>query len=520
VAENQEAEDPIMKPGGTEKLLLVDDEEGIRNVLGISLADMGYQVLTAENAESAMELFRQAEPPIVLTDIKMPGMDGIELLRKLKSENPDTEVILITGHGDMDLAIRSLKYEATDFITKPIEDRELASALRKADERIQLRQQLRSYTAHLETLAARKSQPPTASGFEDSRFRRFFDEMPGYVTVIDPDFHMIAANRALQEDFQIPELGGARCHQVFKQSDEPCLDCPAALTFEDGASHSYERSLSLPAGETRRVFAWTAPVHAPSGDVSGAMIMMTDVSDILDLKDHLASLGLMVGSVSHGIKGLLTGLDGGLFMLKRGISKDNQEQVEEGMKTMRLMADRIKHMVLDILYYARESNLREAPVDIAEFSEDVASVVSEKAAAENIALNRRVRPGPDGREAVFDADQIRAALVNILENAVDACIEDREKAEHRIDFTVSSDTDTVCFEVEDNGPGMSEETKDNLFSLFYSSKAGKGAGIGLFITKKIVNQHGGEIEVSTTRGKGSRFRVRLPKGGISAEKEV
>ena len=75
------------------KILLVDDEEGIRKVLGISLADGGYEVMTAENGEQALEIFRNTLPPIVLTDIKMPGMDGITLLRKIKQENPDTGMI-------------------------------------------------------------------------------------------------------------------------------------------------------------------------------------------------------------------------------------------------------------------------------------------------------------------------------------------------------------------------------------------------------------------------------------------
>jgi len=101
-------------------ILLVDDEEDIRDVLSLSIADMGFAVYAAENGEQAIGIFRQIDPPIVMTDIKMPGMDGIELLQKLKRENPDTEVVMITGHGDMDLAIKSLKFEATDFITKPI----------------------------------------------------------------------------------------------------------------------------------------------------------------------------------------------------------------------------------------------------------------------------------------------------------------------------------------------------------------------------------------------------------------
>ena len=99
-------------------ILLVDDEPGIRKVLAISLQDSGYEVHTAANGNDALQLFKNINPPIVLTDIKMPDTDGIELLRKIKEVSPDTEVIMFTGHGDMDLAIKSLKYEATDFVTK------------------------------------------------------------------------------------------------------------------------------------------------------------------------------------------------------------------------------------------------------------------------------------------------------------------------------------------------------------------------------------------------------------------
>jgi signal transduction histidine kinase len=139
-------------------ILLVDDEEGIRKVLGITLADMGYRVLTAEKGTEAIRILRDQSPAIVLTDIKMPEMDGIDLLRRIKMENPDTEVIMMTGHGDMDLAIKSVKYEATDFVTKPINDEILAIALNRAQERIDIRRQLNDYTQNLEQLVHEKSQ--------------------------------------------------------------------------------------------------------------------------------------------------------------------------------------------------------------------------------------------------------------------------------------------------------------------------------------------------------------------------
>jgi len=111
------------------KILLVDDEEDIREILGISLADMGYEVLTAENGADGLRIFNEAQPSIVLTDIKMPGMDGIELLQKIKQEASETEVIMITGHGDMTLAVKSFRDNATDFITKPISVDALETAL-------------------------------------------------------------------------------------------------------------------------------------------------------------------------------------------------------------------------------------------------------------------------------------------------------------------------------------------------------------------------------------------------------
>ncbi|MCJ7595912.1 MAG: response regulator, partial [Desulfobacterales bacterium] len=114
-----------------ESILVVDDEKDICEVLAISLSDLGYKVSTAGNGEEALSLFERVRPSIVLTDIRMPGIDGIELLRRIKQQYPETEVILITGHGDMDLAIRSLKLEATDFITKPINDDLLEVALKR-----------------------------------------------------------------------------------------------------------------------------------------------------------------------------------------------------------------------------------------------------------------------------------------------------------------------------------------------------------------------------------------------------
>ncbi|MFQ5484830.1 MAG: sensor histidine kinase [Desulfobacterales bacterium] len=104
-----------------------------------------------------------------------------------------------------------------------------------------------------------------------------------------------------------------------------------------------------------------------------------------------------------------------------------------------------------------------------------------------------------------------SALINILENALDACLEDHAHKLHKIIFRVSRNEDQILFEVRDNGIGMDQETKESLFTLFFSSKGNRGTGLGLFITYKIIEQHGGKIIVDATLGEGSRFLIQMPR---------
>ena len=133
-----------------DKLLLIDDEPDILRVLGISLKADGYDVIPALNGAEGLEAFSRDKPSIVITDIKMPGMDGIEVLEKIKEIDPNTEVIIITGHGDIDNAIESLKYGASDFINKPVRDEALSIALARAKEKLDIRRRLKEYTTDLE----------------------------------------------------------------------------------------------------------------------------------------------------------------------------------------------------------------------------------------------------------------------------------------------------------------------------------------------------------------------------------
>ncbi len=119
-----------------EKILVIDDERPTLKMFTLLLTAYGYDILTAENGQDGLDIFRKESPGLVLTDIKMPVMDGIEVLKEIKKINPQTEVIVITGHGDMDLAIQALNLDATDFINKPLQREALEQALTRAGERL------------------------------------------------------------------------------------------------------------------------------------------------------------------------------------------------------------------------------------------------------------------------------------------------------------------------------------------------------------------------------------------------
>ena len=140
------------------KVVLIDDEADIREVTTLALEDSGFQVATAENGTIGLETCEQIQPQIVITDVRMPGMDGIQVLEAVKQRWPDTEVIVATAFGEMELAIRALQLDASDFINKPIHDQELQLALKRAQQRYLSRKQLADYTALLEKENAQTSQ--------------------------------------------------------------------------------------------------------------------------------------------------------------------------------------------------------------------------------------------------------------------------------------------------------------------------------------------------------------------------
>jgi signal transduction histidine kinase len=371
-------------------LLLVDDEEGIRKVLGISLADMGYDVHTAENGEAALEIFAKINPPIVLTDIKMPGLDGIELLKRLKRANPETEVIMITGHGDIDLAIKSLTFEATDFITKPINDEVLEIALKRAHEHIFMRKKLREYTENLERLVEEKSKK------------------------------LIDAER-------------------------------------------------------------------------------------------MTAIGETVTGLAHTIKNIASGLKGGMCVLEKGIELDDTNYLHQGWEMVKGNVDKIANLSLSLLNYGKSTEIHCRRCDPNVPAKEVIDLMTPLAREYGIVLQTDLAESLP--EMNLDPEAIHHCLVNLVKNSIEACAEDEScgKTREVTLRTVRAEAGGVKYVVIDNCVGMDEEIRRKLFQSFFSTKGTRGTGIGLMLTKKIIDAHKGRIEVKSNKAKGSEFVVTLPE---------
>jgi signal transduction histidine kinase len=369
----------------------VDDEDGIRVVLSITLADAGWRVRTAKNAEEALDCFRAEPAPIVVTDIKMPGMDGIGLLREIKKLDPECEVVLITGHGDMDLAIQGLKLDATDFVTKPIRDDALEIALGRARERRAMRRALREHTERLEELVAQKSR------------------------------ELVAAER-------------------------------------------------------------------------------------------LAAVGQTVAGLSHAVKNMASGLEGSLFLLRQGLESDQREHLAQGWEMLEANVRKLKDLSLDMLRFAKPETLAIAPADPALPARQVVDLLCPRARAEGLELSLQA---PEAAPAAnIDTDALHRCLLNLVGNALDACREagfGPENPGGRVLVAVSPlPGGGVQYRVEDNGCGIAEANRPQLFRAFFSTKGSGGSGLGLMGTKKTVEAHGGGISVADSEGGGTVFTIIIP----------
>jgi len=498
------------------KILIVDDEEIIVRLLSMSLKSDGYETVTAYNGEQGLEVFKSESPDIVVTDIKMPGMDGLELLKKIKEIDSDNEVIIVTGHGDIDSTIIALQYGASDFINKPVRDEALAIALDRAKEKIEIREKLAEYTENLETKVAEATEEIRRK----SNFQRLLIKSSNdAIVAFDSDWKVVVFNpgavkifgveaKKVRNKMTIDELYTPAIAKIFKTQAEKAEINQKIIPWKENVINTKDNR-QIPV-------RYTSSVLFEMGEFVGTVNFFQDLTDIKRLEnelvqsERLAAVGQTVSGLAHYVKNILIGLKGGSYVVDVGIKKNNTEKLKTGWKTIKRNIKRVSDLTQDLLTYSKQRKPEYEACSPNEIATDVIDLISDVATENGVAISKDL--AKDLTEVIADPQTVHRSLLNLVNNAIDACLEDEDTSKkHSVEVKTYVDTNNYFgFEVKDNGCGMDKDIQKQLFNPMFSSKGGKGTGLGLLVTGKLIQEHNGVIEVETSPGVGSTFTITLP----------
>jgi DNA-binding NtrC family response regulator len=283
-------------------ILIVDDEAIMRESIAVYLEDSGYRIGEATDGRSALRVYAELEPDLVLLDLRMPGMDGLEVLSELGQRDAEVPVIVVTGAGNMQDAVAALRLGAFDFIAKPIIDMAvLENAVRRGLEQRHLVNENRRYRQGLESEIGARTQAlrdrseelenanlrlraeiakgqrmAEALQHSEGRLQEVIALFEGYIYTVDRDYRLEFMNRRLVEAVG-REATGEKCFRAIYRSGEPCQWCPNLTVFE-GQSLRHE-FYHPPRGNGRWYHAIHAPIKGADGSVTRAQMIVMDITE-------------------------------------------------------------------------------------------------------------------------------------------------------------------------------------------------------------------------------------------------
>lgn len=498
------------------RLLIVEDEENLLRALRRGLRDASYELRTALNAEDGLALLDDFRPEVVVSDFRLPGMNGVDFLAQVKARLPHTQRILMTGQadqGDIEAAIN--RSEIFRFLPKPWGEGQLLRTLQSAfeqhallTENAELQARTRAQNEALQALNAQleeKVEARTQSLRQAQRdWEVTFDALELPLAVIDADLHVLRSNRAFRQMDVSAAPGGTdpRCHRLLFGRDAACPGCPlpAALTDEEGAQ------AELVLGE--RTYA----VHAfPFDDGKTAVCVYRDVTDERARAERdretakMAAVGQLAGGVAHELNNPLGGLLAFVQLMRR--DPNRSEDDAQSLALIEESALRCKRIVESLVQFAgRAATTEHCRVDLSRCVEDALTLFEAALSrAPGVRLERSLTP--ELPPILGDPGQLSQVTLHLLQNALDAV----RPAGGVLSVRTDRAPDGLSLTVEDTGGGIAPEHLSHLFEPTFTTKPpGEGTGLGLSLSYRIVQEHGGRIDVRSAPGEGARFTVHLP----------
>jgi len=246
----------------------------------------------------------------------------------------------------------------------------------------------------------------------------------------------------------------------------------------------------------------------------GHAIFLQDLRKIRQLErekidaERLAAVGQTVAGLAHGIKNILTGLEGGMYVVNSGLQKGQKERVDIGWEMLKRNIGKISALVKNLLNFSKGRTPHVVLVNPNDLARDIIALYQDAARQDGIAL--AAETDDTIPPAALDPEEIHTCLANLVSNALDAC-QMSEKPKCTVTVRCKEENNCLIYEVADEGSGMDYEIKQKVFTNFFTTKGTGGTGLGLLLTRKIVQEHGGKIMVESTPGEGSLFRLVFPR---------
>lgn len=477
------------------RILLVDDDTALLDALpeALKLRMNGIEIDTSESAIDALERIRKTDYDAIVSDIKMPGMDGLALLHEIHELRPTTPTLMITGHGERDLAVQALRGGAYDFVQKPIDRDYFVASLERAVQRRLLDREVEQQRLALE------------------RHARVLENVDDGVFLVD--------------DRGIIRHWNPAAHAITGISADEALDRPAAEAlpgWEIVAPLIPVASAPGPGSREAKVVPLELDGRELWLSISGVAFSEGVVYAFRNLTEERALdelKGEFIATVSHELRTPLAAIYGSAqTLLREDIELDEPDQ-KRLLDVIAHESERLSRIADDILFANKLDSgqfaLSDRGFDLRTIAGDVVEQMrSCFAKRDDISFELTV---PDTLEPVAgDPDKLRQVLLNLVENAVKY-----SPAGGRVKMSVETREGGIRIAVRDEGIGIAPLEQRRIFGKFYRVDPGLargvgGTGLGLYICRELVRRMDGRLSVTSEEGKGSTFVVDLPVPAATA----
>jgi two-component system, OmpR family, phosphate regulon sensor histidine kinase PhoR len=483
------------------KVLVVDDEKALRTGVKRLLAMENYEVSIAENGTEGIKLGTETEFDLAVIDLKMPDVDGIEVLKRIKEKFSNTVCFIATAYASYETAVEATRFGAHSYIPKPFTPEELIQNLREGYQR-------RLINLEVERWRKEREERLLEVAFEKTRLNTVINSISDGVLVINKAGEAVLYNPAALklldlESIHIEEL------IISKLRSEITDLVNKILSKEEYHPSSYSSQVEIkPQGELF-VEATASPVPHPDNSLAGVVVV---IRNITALKKIELLKSQFVSMVSHELKAPAAAVYGFLKLLTDEKIKLTSEQQKDYMLRSQLRLDGLLKMVNDLLDISRmemKTVRREIKhVCVEEVIKSVLELFQVELNKKGISVSLNCKS--DAASIKADYDEINRLFTNFISNAIKY-----NKENGAISINVSKSEDYLITEIKDTGIGLKPEEKKKLFSEFFRAKneltkSISGTGLGLSIVKRIVDSYSGKIEVESEFGSGTTFRIFLP----------